>query len=129
MFLSKSSLFYLLNFFLLLFFRNSVDKILKYSYAYVMQIYTFSAFGKLSPDQRCFLSNLLSPVYTVNRVCMITYKGSLLELCALWAGEQPPPGPGGAHAQQVGVAGGERVSVVAWCLSRTGELIRTVALK
>ena len=59
---------------------------------------------------------------------MITHKGSLLELCALWAGEQHPPGPGGAHAQQVGVAGGGDVSIVPWCLSRTGEIIRPVNL-
>ena len=60
---------------------------------------------------------------------MVTHKGSLLGRCALWAGEQHPPGPGGAHAQQVGGAGGGYVCIVAWCLSRTGELIRTVTLK
>ena len=60
---------------------------------------------------------------------MITHKGSLLELCALWAGEQRPPGPGGAHAQQVGGAGGGHVSIVARHFPGTGELIRTLNLK
>ena len=60
---------------------------------------------------------------------MITHKGSLLELCALWAGEQRPPGPGGAHAQQVGVTGGGDVSVVPWCLSKTCEQTGTINLE
>ena len=66
---------------------------------------------------------ILLTVFTFNLVFMITYKGSLLKLCALWAGEQHSPGPGRAHAQQVGGAGGGHVSIVAWCLSRTGEFI------
>ena len=43
---------------------------------------------------------------------MVTHKGSLLELCTLWAGEHHPPGHGGAHAQQVGGAGGGDVCIV-----------------
>ena len=43
---------------------------------------------------------------------MVTHQGSLLELGALWAGELHPPGPGGAHAQQVGGAGGGHVCIV-----------------
>ena len=56
---------------------------------------------------------------------MITHKCSLLELCTLWAGEQHPPRHGGAHAQQVGAAGGGDVCIVAWYLPRTGGLIGT----
>ena len=65
---------------------------------------------------------------TVNSISMITHKSSLLELCTLWAGEQHPPGHGGAHTQQVGAAGGGHVSIVAWHLPRTGELIATLNL-
>ena len=64
-------------------------------------------------------------VLAVNLICMVTHKGSLLELGTRRAGEQHPPGQGGAHAQQVGAAGGGHVSVVAWHLPRTGELIST----
>ena len=71
------------------------------------------------------VSEILLTVLTVNRVSMITHKGSLLELGTRRAGEQHPPGHGGAHAQQVGVAGGGYVSIVAWHLPRTGELIST----
>ena len=60
---------------------------------------------------------------------MITHKGSLLELCTLWAGEQHPPGHGGAHAQQVGGAGGGDVSIVACHLPRTREHVGTVNLE
>ena len=72
---------------------------------------------------------ILLTVFTVNIVRMVTHKASLLELCALWAGEQHPPGLGGAHAQQVGGAGGGHVSIVALCHSRAGELIRRCNLK
>ena len=71
------------------------------------------------------ISEVFFTVLTVNRVSMITHKGSLLELGTRRAGEQHPPGHGGAHAQQVGVAGGGYVSIVAWHLPRTGELIAT----
>ena len=60
---------------------------------------------------------------------MITHKSSLLELCTLWAGEQHPPGHGGAHAQQVGGAGGRHVSIIAWHQTSTGEHIGTICLK
>ena len=71
------------------------------------------------------VSEILLTVLAVNRVSMITHKGSLLELGTRRAGEQHPPGQGGDHAQQVGAAGGGHVSVVAWHLPRTGELIST----
>ena len=60
---------------------------------------------------------------------MVTHKSSLLELCTQLAGEHHPPGHGGAHAQQVGGAGGGDVSIVAWCQTRTREHIRTVDLE
>ena len=69
-----------------------------------------------------FLSNslIISEVFltflTVNSISMITHKCSLLELCTGWTGEHHPPGHGGAHAQQVGGAGGGDVSIVAWHL-------------
>ena len=75
-----------------------------------------------------FLSNslIISEVFltflTVNSISMITNKSTLLELCPLWAGKQHPPGHGGAHAQQVGGAGGGHVSIVAWHLPSTGVL-------
>ena len=59
---------------------------------------------------------------------MITHESSLLELCTQWAGEQHPPGHGGAHAQQVGGAGGGDVSIVAWHQTRTREHIGTADL-
>ena len=71
------------------------------------------------------ISEVFFTVLTVNRICMVTHKGSLLELGTRRAGEQHPPGHGGAHAQQVGVAGGGYVSIVAWHLPRTGEHIST----
>ena len=71
------------------------------------------------------ISEVVLAVPAVNLICMVTHKGSLLELGTRRAGEQHPPGHGGAHAQQVGVAGGGYVSIVAWHLPRTGELIRT----
>ena len=60
---------------------------------------------------------------------MITHNCSLLELCTLWAGEHHPPGNGGAHAQQVGGAGGGDVSIVAWHLPWAGEHIGTSNLE
>ena len=60
---------------------------------------------------------------------MITHKSSLLELCTLWAGEHHPSGHGGAHAQQVGGAGGGDVSIVTWHLPRTREYVGTVNLE
>ena len=58
---------------------------------------------------------------------MVTHEGPLLELGPWRAGEQHPLGHGGAHAQQVGGAGGGQVSVVARYFPGTGELIRKSA--
>ena len=69
------------------------------------------------------ISEVFFTLLTVNSISMITHKSYLLELCTLRAGEQHPPGHGGAHAQQVGVAGGGYVSIIAWHLPRTGGLI------
>ena len=69
------------------------------------------------------VSEILLAVPAVNRVGMVTHKGSLLELGTRRAGEQHPPGHGAAYAQQVGVAGGGYVSIIAWHLPRTGGLI------
>ena len=69
------------------------------------------------------ISEVFLAVPAVNLICMVTHKGSLLELGTQRAGEQHPPGHGGAHAQQVGVAGGGYVSIIAWHLPRTGGLI------
>ena len=60
---------------------------------------------------------------------MITHKCSLLELCTGWTGEHHPPGHGGAHAQQVGGAGGGDVCIVAWHQTRTREHIGTSNLE
>ena len=59
------------------------------------------------------ISEIVLAVLTVHRVSMVTHQGPLLELGALWTEELPPPGPGGAHAQQVGGAGGGHVCIVA----------------
>ena len=82
-----------------------------------------------------FLSNslIISEVFitlpTVNSISMITHKSSLLELCTLRAGEQHPPGHGGAHAQQVGGAGGGDVCIVSWHLPKTREHVGTSNLE
>ena len=60
---------------------------------------------------------------------MVTHQGSLLELGALWAGELHPPGHGGAHAQQVGGAGGGHVCIVTRGKARAGKFSRDRTLK
>ena len=75
------------------------------------------------------ISEIFVAVLTVHRVSMVTHQGPLLELGALWAGELHPPGPGGAHAQQVGGAGGGYVCIVTRGQTRTGEFIGDRNLK
>ena len=47
------------------------------------------------------IAEVVLTVHTVDRIGMVTHEGPLLELGPWWAGEQHPPGHGGANAQQV----------------------------